>query len=164
MSIAHLGIASPDEERRGPDYERTPPYDLLAEQSALGGMLLSKDAVADVTGVLKGHDFYVPKHEVIYEAVLSLYSQGEPTDVITVTDALSKSGDLQRAGGAEYLHTLTSIVPTAANAGFYADIVGEKALLRRLVEAGTRIVQIRGRGRSARSREYRAVRDLRRHR
>ncbi|GAA1586272.1 replicative DNA helicase [Leucobacter aridicollis] len=142
MSIAHLGIASPDEEQRGGDYERTPPYDLLAEQSAIGGMLLSKDAVADVTGVLRGSDFYVPKHEVIYESVLSLYSQGEPTDVITVTDALAKAGDLQRAGGAEYLHTLTSIVPTAANAGFYADIVGEKALLRRLVEAGTRIVQM----------------------
>ena len=142
VSIAHLGIASPDEERSGSEYERTPPYDLLAEQSAIGGMLLSKDAVADVTGVLRGSDFYVPKHEVIYESVLALYSQGEPTDVITVTDALSKAGDLQRAGGAEYLHTLTSIVPTAANAGFYADIVAEKALLRRLVEAGTRIVQM----------------------
>lgn len=142
MSIAHLGISEATEERRGPDHERMPPYDLLAEQSAIGGMLLSKDAVADVTGVLKGQDFYVPKHEVIFEAVLSLYSQGEPTDVITVTDALTKTGDLQRAGGVEYLHTLTSIVPTAANAGFYADIVGEKALLRRLVEAGTRIVQM----------------------
>src|SRR5690554_6098883 len=122
--------------------ERTPPYDLLAEQSALGGMLLSKDAVADVTGLLKGADLYVPKHEVIYEAVLALYSRGEPTDVITVTDELAKAGDLQRAGGAEYLHTLTSIVPTAANASFYAEIVAEKALLRRLVEAGTRIVQM----------------------
>ena len=165
MSIAHLGIASPDEDRRGTDYERTPPYDLLAEQSALGGMLLSKDAVADVTGVLKGHDFYVPKHEVIYEAVLSLYSQGEPTDVITVTDALSKSGDLQRAGGAEYLHTLTSIVPTAANAGFYADIVGEGAAAQaRRGRHAHRADGVRGRGRGARSREHRAVRDLRRDR
>ena len=142
MSIAHLGISSNTGEQQDSNYERMPPYDLLAEQSAIGGMLLSKDAVADVTGVLRGTDFYVPKHEVIYEAVLSLYSQGEPTDVITVTDALTKAGDLQRAGGAEYLHTLTSIVPTAANAGYYADIVGEKALLRRLVEAGTRIVQM----------------------
>ncbi|WP_449276792.1 replicative DNA helicase [Leucobacter sp. GX24907] len=142
MSIAHLGIpdAMSDESQRS--HERTPPYDLLAEQSALGGMLLSKDAVADVTGQLRGADFYVPKHEVIYDAVLALYSRGEPTDVITVTDELTKAGDLQRAGGAEYLHTITSIVPTAANAGFYAEIVGEKALLRRLVEAGTRIVQM----------------------
>jgi replicative DNA helicase len=144
VSIAHLGIpALGDEFDESPrNYERVPPYDLLAEQSALGGMLLSKDAVADVTGLLRGVDFYVPKHEVIYDAILILYAQGEPTDAITVTDQLTKTGDLQRAGGAEYLHTLTSIVPTAANASFYADIVAEKALLRRLVEAGTRITQM----------------------
>jgi replicative DNA helicase len=144
LTIAHLGIpdAPPEyaEDIRG--FERTPPYDLLAEQSVLGGMLLSKDATADVTGILHGSDFYVPKHEVIYEAILTLYAQGEPTDVITITDQLTKTSDLQRAGGVEYLHTLTSIVPTAANASFYAEIVGEKALLRRLVEAGTRITQM----------------------
>ncbi|NLA65477.1 MAG: replicative DNA helicase [Leucobacter sp.] len=144
MSIAHLGIpdALPEFEDDVRSFERMPPQDLLAEQSVLGGMLLSNDAVADVTGVLRGADFYVPKHEVIYEAVLTLYAQGEPTDVITITDQLTKSGDLQRAGGVEYLHTLTSIVPTAANASFYAEIVAEKALLRRLVEAGTRITQM----------------------
>ncbi|MBC9927002.1 MULTISPECIES: replicative DNA helicase [unclassified Leucobacter] len=142
MSIAHLGIPEPEEAGYSRGHERTPPHDLLAEQSVLGGMLLSKDATADVTGLLRGVDFYVPKHEVIYEAILSLYSQGEPTDVITVTDQLTKNGELQRAGGVEYLHTVVSIVPTAANAGFYAEIVAEKALLRRLVEAGTRIVQM----------------------
>jgi replicative DNA helicase len=143
MSIAHLGIAG-DSREKGEyrDRDRTPPHDLLAEQSALGGMLLSKDAVADVVETVKGVDFYVPKHEVIFEAVLSLYAMGEPTDVITVTDALTKSGELSRAGGADYLHTLTGIVPTAANAGFYAEIVAERAVLRRLVEAGTRIVQM----------------------
>ena len=87
-------------------------------------------------------DFYIPKHELIFEAILSLYSHGEPTDVVAVTDELIKTGELQRAGGADYLHTLTSIVPTAANAGYYASIVAERALLRRLVEAGTRIVQM----------------------
>ena len=142
MSIAHLGIPDSRSDESQYGNERTPPYDLLAEQSALGGMLLSKDAVADVTGILRGPDFYVPKHEVIYEALLALYARGEPTDAITVTDQLTKMGDLQRAGGAEYLHTITSIVPTAANASFYAEIVAEKALLRRLVEAGTRIVQM----------------------
>jgi len=144
VSIAHLGIpdAPPEYEEETRQFERVPPHDLLAEQSVLGGMLLSKDAVADVTGQLRPGDFYVPKHEVIYEAVLTLYAQGEPTDAITVTDQLRKMGDLQRAGGAEYLHTLTSIVPTAANATFYAEIVAEKALLRRLVEAGTRITQM----------------------
>lgn len=144
MSMMHLGIpdAAPEYGGDPRGFERTPPYDLLAEQSALGGMLLSKDAVADVTSLLRGSDFYVPKHEVVYEAILTLYAQGEPTDVITVTDQLTKQGDLQRAGGAEYLHSLTSIVPTAANASFYAEIVAEKALLRRLVEAGTRITQM----------------------
>src|SRR5689334_24330238 len=100
------------------EFERTPPHDLLAEQSALGGMLLSKDAVADVIETVRGVDFYLPKHELIFEAILTLYSHGEPTDVITVTDALSKAATLGRAGGAEYLHTLTALVPTAANAGF----------------------------------------------
>ncbi|WP_221584775.1 replicative DNA helicase [Microbacterium sp. G2-8] len=126
----------------GREAERTPPHDLLSEQSTLGGMLLSKDAVADVVETLRGADFYIPKHEIIFEAILTLYSHGEPTDVIAVTDELIKTGDLQRAGGADYLHSLTSIVPTAANAGYYASIVQERALLRRLVDAGTRIVQM----------------------
>ena len=142
MSIAHLGPADDGAQTTRRGTERTPPHDLLAEQSALGGMLLSKDAVADVIETVRGVDFYLPKHEIIYDAVLALYSHGEPTDVITVTDQLSKDGLLSRAGGAEYLHTLTSLVPTAANAGFYATIVAEKAVLRRLVEAGTRIVQM----------------------
>lgn len=140
MSIADISDDRLGGSGRGP--ERMPPHDLLAEQSALGGMLLSKDAVADVIETLRGTDFYVPKHELIFEAVLSLYSHGEPTDVVAVTDELIKTGDLQRAGGADYLHSLTSIVPTAANAGYYASIVNERALLRRLVEAGTRIVQM----------------------
>lgn len=142
MSIAHIGIAGERDQAENRSLERTPPHDLLAEQSALGGMLLSKDAVADVVEAVRGYDFYVPKHEIIYDAVLALYARGEPTDVITVTDELTKIGELARAGGAEYLHTLTSLVPTAANAGYYAAIVAEKALLRRLVEAGTRITQM----------------------
>jgi len=148
VSIAHLGVAGPEaRDGRGeswgePRAERTPPHDLLAEQSTIGGMLLSKDAVADVLETVKAADFYIPKHELIFDAILSLYSRGEPTDVIAVTDELTKQGELSRAGGVEYLHTLTSVVPTAANAGYYATIVHEKAVLRRLVEAGTRIVQM----------------------
>ncbi len=149
-----MSIADIAEERLGkaPRPERTPPHDTLAEQSALGGMLLSKDAVADVIESLRGPDFYVPKHELIFEAILTLYSHGEPTDVVAVTDELIKTGELQRAGGADYLHTLTStIVPTAANAGYYASIVAERAMLRRLVEAGTRIVQMGYAARATRS-------------
>jgi replicative DNA helicase len=124
------------------DFERTPPQDLLAEQCTLGGMLLSKDAIADVVETLKAHDFYKPAHETIYNAILDLFGRGEPVDPITVSAELTKQGEINRIGGAPYLHTLMSSVPTAANAGYYAKIVRERAILRRLVEAGTKIVQL----------------------
>jgi replicative DNA helicase len=122
--------------------DRVLPNDQQAEQSVLGGMLLSQDAVADVFEYIGSHDFYAPKHELIFSAIYSLYGRGEPTDVITVTAELTRTGNLVRAGGADYLHSLTSVVPTAANAGFYAKIVQEKAVLRRLVEAGTSIASM----------------------
>jgi len=127
---------------RRPDYDRTPPQDIPAEQSVLGGMMLSKDAIADVVEQLRGTDFYRPAHELTYDAILDLYGRGEPADAVTVAAELTKRGELQRIGGAPYLHTLISMVPTAANAGYYARIVRERAVLRRLVEAGTRIVQL----------------------
>jgi len=142
MSIPQLGIVSDFGDGFTNSGERTPPHDLLAEQSTLGGMLLSKDAVADVVEILRGKDFYHPKHEIIFDAVLSLYSHGEPTDVITVSEELTKTGLLQRAGGADYLHSIVSLVPTAASAGYYAQIVADKAILRRLVDAGTRIANM----------------------
>ncbi|MGL5850362.1 MAG: replicative DNA helicase, partial [Phycicoccus sp.] len=87
-------------------------------------------------------DFYRPAHELIFDAVLDLFGRGEPADAITVADELGKRGDLTRVGGQAYLHQLIQSVPTAANAGYYAEIVHERAVLRRLVEAGTRIVQM----------------------
>lgn len=120
---------------------RQPPQDVSAEQSVLGGMLLSKDAIADVLAKLRPTDFYRPAHQTVYEAILGLYGQGAPADAVTVAAELSRRGLLTRIGGAPYLHTLIATVPTAANCGFYASIVAEKAVLRRLVEAGTRIVQ-----------------------
>ena len=118
---------------REPDFARTPPQDLVAEQSVLGGMMLSKDAIADVVEVLRGNDFYRPSHESIYEAILDLYGRGEPADAVTVADELTKRGEITKTGGAAYLHQLIQSVPTAANAGFYAEIVAERAVLRRLV-------------------------------
>ncbi|MFM8597462.1 MAG: replicative DNA helicase [Mycobacterium sp.] len=123
------------------DFTRQPPQDLVAEQSVLGGMLLSKDAIADVLERLRPGDFYRPAHQNVYDAILDLYGRGEPADPVTVAAELDRRGLLRRIGGAPYLHTLISTVPTAANAGYYAGIVAEKALLRRLVEAGTRVVQ-----------------------
>ncbi|WP_420813841.1 DnaB-like helicase N-terminal domain-containing protein, partial [Phytoactinopolyspora endophytica] len=119
----------------------TPPQDVAAEQSVLGAMLLSKDAVADVVEVLRGTDFYRPAHELVYESIIDLYGRGEPADAVTVAAVLQKNGELGRVGGAPYLHTLVSSVPSAANAGYYANIVREQAILRRLVEAGTRVTQ-----------------------
>ena len=131
------GEAPPSSE----DFGRQPPQDMVAEQSVLGGMLLSKDAIADVLEKLRPGDFYRPAHQSIYDAVLDLYGRGEPADAVTVSAELDRRGLLRRIGGAPYLHTLISTVPTAANAGYYAGIVAEKALLRRLIEAGTRVVQ-----------------------
>jgi replicative DNA helicase len=123
-------------------FERTPPQDIAAEQCVLGGMLLSKDAIADVVEVLRPGDFYKPAHQTVYDVVLDLYGRGEPADPVTVSAELTRRGELARAGGAPYLHTLISSVPTAANAAYYARIVRERAVLRRLVEAGTKIVQM----------------------
>lgn len=120
---------------------RTLPNDLNAEMATLGGMLLSQEAVAEVFEEVRAGDFYAPKHEIIFNAILSLFGKGEPTDVIAVTDELSKTGNLLKGGGADYLHSLASYVPTAASASYYASIVAEKAVLRRLIEAGTRIAQ-----------------------
>ncbi|HET9861592.1 MAG TPA: replicative DNA helicase [Nocardioidaceae bacterium] len=121
--------------------DRTPPQDNNAEQSVLGSMLLSKDAIADVIESVRGTDFYRPAHETIFDAVVDLYGRGEPADPVTVSAELQRRGELARIGGAPYLHTLSASVPIAANAGYYAEIVREKAILRRLVDAGTRIVQ-----------------------
>ncbi len=135
MSVAEI---SP----RGEAFDRTPPHDVAAEQCVLGGMLLSKDAISDVIEVIHPQDHYRPAHQIIHEVILDLYARGEPADAITVGSELTKRGDLSRAGGAPYLHTLIASVPTAANAGYYARIVRERAILRRLVEVGTRIVQL----------------------
>jgi replicative DNA helicase len=139
--VDDLGRSGMDAGPPSEDYGRQPPQDMAAEQSVLGGMLLSKDAIADVLERLRSGDFYRPAHQSVYDAVLDLYARGEPADAVTVSAELDRRGLLKRVGGAPYLHTLISTVPTAANAGYYAGIVAEKALLRRLVEAGTRVVQ-----------------------
>nr|WP_308250781.1 replicative DNA helicase [Nonomuraea rhizosphaerae] len=133
-------VSIDDEGGAGPGFERTPPSNIEAEQSVLGGMLLSKDAIADVVEIIRSDDFYRPAHQMIYDVITDLYGRGEPADAVTVFDELQKRGEMARVGGAAYLHTLTAVVPTAANAGYYAKIVREQAILRRLIEAGTRIV------------------------
>ena len=107
MSIAEFPQATSNRgNSNSVEFERTPPQDVIAEQSVLGGMLLSKDAIGDVIEILRERDFYRPAHELIYNAIIELYGRGEPADPVTVAAELTKRGDIARAGGAPYLHTL----------------------------------------------------------
>ncbi|MDR1212956.1 MAG: replicative DNA helicase [Propionibacteriaceae bacterium] len=126
----------------GPAIDRTPPQDLAAEQSVLGAMMMSKDAIANVVELVRGADFYKPAHELIFDRILDLYGRGDPADPITVAAELTKQGEIGRVGGHVYIHDLLSSVAIAANAAYYAEIVHEKAILRRLVEAALKISQL----------------------
>ena len=121
---------------------RIPPHNLDAEQSVLGAMLESKEAIANVVEVVAGKDFYKPAHGQIFEIILELYGRGEPADAITVADELARRGLLDQMGGKPYLLGLLEAYPTASAAARYARIVEEHALLRRLVEAGGRVQEI----------------------
>jgi replicative DNA helicase len=125
-----------------PTYERVPPHNIEAEESVLGSMLLSRDAIAEVLELLHEEDFYRPAHRTVFRSVLDLYSHGQAVDPVTVAEELRRSGELADVGGAPFVHTLVSSVPTAANAGYYARITKEAGILRRLIDVGTRIVQL----------------------
>ncbi|MGH3457301.1 replicative DNA helicase [Aeromicrobium sp.] len=138
MSVADLYAAAPDagEDTSG---ARVPPQDIIAEQSVLGAMLLSKDAIDPATDALQGRDFYRPSHELVFDTITALALRGEPADAITVGAELGRRGELARVGGAPYLHTLVAGVPVTASIDYYAEIVREKAILRRLISVGERI-------------------------
>lgn len=119
--------------------ERIPPQDLHAEMAVLGGMMSSADAVTEVTDILTGTEYYRPAHEMIHKAILGLYAAGEPTDPISLTNTIPPD-QLARIGGRDYLHRCYGTIPTAANTGYYAEIVQKKATLRRVIEAGTSLV------------------------
>ncbi|WP_412538132.1 replicative DNA helicase [Longispora sp. K20-0274] len=122
--------------------DAVPPQDVAAEQITLGLMLLSKDAITEAVSVVGHDDFYKPVHVTIYLAILHLWSAGEPADPITVTAALMDAGEADRCGGAPYLHTLISSCPAGASVTPYAQVVAERSVLRRLGEAGHRVVQL----------------------
>jgi replicative DNA helicase len=122
---------------------RIPPHNLDAEQSVLGAMLESKEAIANVIEIIAEPSyFYKPAHAEIYETVMALYGRGEAVDAITVADELARRGKLDVIGGKPYIHGLLEAYPTAAAAGHYARIVEELALLRRLIEAGGHVQEI----------------------
>ncbi|MFF8925557.1 DnaB-like helicase N-terminal domain-containing protein [Streptomyces albidoflavus] len=123
-------------------FDRVPPQDLDAEMSVLGGMLLSRTAVAEVARILTGVEFYKPTHETIYQAILTVDGRGDvQADPITVTAELTRTGDITRVGGPVYLHELVQAVPSAANAEHYAEIVAALAARRGGIEEATRTIQ-----------------------
>lgn len=153
MSLA--AVPSPED-----DFAQTDPHDLPAEQAVIGSMLLSAAAVAECLSVLGADDFYRPGHRVIFEAARDMTRQGKPVDAVTVLAWLEEAGDVRATGGAPYLHTLIASVPAVANAGYYAGIVRDLAVRRRLLEAGRRIVQLaRTRDGDAHGLTERAVRE-----
>jgi|YelNatPaOPRAMG01_1025707.scaffolds.fasta_scaffold00315_59 replicative DNA helicase len=119
-----------------------PPYNLEAEESVLGAMLLSRDAIARVIEILDSRSFYRKVHRDIYEAIIELFERGEPVDLISVSDLLSKKGLLESAGGYTYLSSLLDKVPTPSNAAYYAKIIQEKAILRELIDASIKIKEL----------------------
>jgi replicative DNA helicase len=141
MAMRHVSDGGP-RASASPTYDRVPPHNVEAEESVLGSMLMSKDAIAEVLELLHEEDFYRPAHRTVFRSVLELYSHGQAVDAITVAEGLRRGGELADVGGAPFLHTLVSSVPTAANAAFYARIVKEAGILRRLIDVGTRIVQL----------------------
>jgi replicative DNA helicase len=124
------------------EFGRTLPHDLDAERGALGSMLLSPNAIDEVTAIIKPRDHYRPAHQIIHEAILALVAEGEPADAITVGNLLIERGELGRAGGGGYLHTILASVPTWAFGASYARIVQRLAVRRRAIEVGTGIVQL----------------------
>ena len=123
-------------------YDRTPPSNLDAEVSVIGSMLLSRDAIAEVTEVLLPDDFYRGAHRTMYEAIRDLYDRGEPVDAVLLSDELSRRGQLDDVGGALAIADLLDKVPTAANALYYARIVSEHAIRRRLIDVGTAVTRL----------------------
>ena len=127
---------------RGSASPRVPPHNLEAEESLLGAMLLSKDAIASAVEICGADDFYKPAHGHVFEAVTSLYSQGEPADPVTVADELRRAGLLDAIGGPVMLVSLQANTPATSNAARYARIVEEHALLRRLIGVAGEIAEL----------------------
>lgn len=123
------------------DTGRIPPHNADAEKSVLGSIILDKNALIEVLEVLKPDDFYSQMHKEIYEAIIELYRKNEPVDILTLAEELKKRKALEMIGGRAYLGHLSSSVPSTSNVAYYAKIVEEKAVLRRLIGASSDIIE-----------------------
>lgn len=117
------------------DELRVPPNNIEAEQSVLGSMLLDKNAISTASEILRGDDFYKEAHKLIYDSIIELFDKDEPADIVTIVEALRTKGILDTVGGITYITNLVSAVPTTANIKHYANIVEEKATLRKLIKS-----------------------------
>ncbi len=122
--------------------EKMPPHNLEAEQSLLGSLLIDQNAIIKVADLISQNDFYDPKHQIIYSALLSLYEKRQPLDILNATNILKEKKQLEKAGGRAYLASLTNVVPSASHIVSYAEIVARKAMLRRLIEASAEITAL----------------------
>jgi len=125
-----------------PNAGRIPPHNIEAEESLLGAMLLSKEAIAAAVETVAAADFYKPAHAHLFEAIVTLYGAGEPVDPLTVSEALRRHDLLDPLGGKQAILRIQAATPAASNAGFYARIVADHALLRRLVAVGSEIAEL----------------------
>lgn len=123
-------------------YDQLPPHSLEAEESVLGSMLLSQEAIVDVTEIIKADDFYKESNSLIFAAAASLFSSGEPVDPLTVAEYLRAQGQLEKVGDRTYILNLMSVVPTPANARYYAEVVGRLATYRRLIDAAGKVAAV----------------------
>lgn len=124
------------------ELDKVPPNSLDAEKSTLGSMLLDRDAIAKVIEILKADDFYRQAHSIIFNAINRLFDKGEPVDLVTITEELREREELESVGGASYITSLVNSVPTAANVEYYAKIVEEKSILRRLIKTSHQMSQL----------------------
>lgn len=121
---------------------RTNPHNIEAEQALLGAIMLKPDVMHDISVSIFPESFYADKHRAIYESILSIFSKGNPIDLVSLTSKLKEKNELERIGGSVYITELSELVPAAGNAHYYAEIVQNKAILRGLIRAAETIAEL----------------------
>jgi replicative DNA helicase len=122
--------------------EGIPPQSIEAEQSTLGSMMLSRDAIIEAAAIIKEEDFYRPSHGAIFDAIVTLEERDEPVDLITIQEELRKRKQLDAVGGTEYLMSLIATVPSASRVEHYAQIVEEKAIKRKILDSARKMYSL----------------------
>jgi replicative DNA helicase len=124
------------------DNLRVPPQNIEAERSVLGALMLDKDSIIKVANLIRNGDFYKDDHNMIYEAMVELYEQREPIDLLSLSNRLEEKGQLEKVGGSSYLTSLVNSVPSSSNITHYAKVVQKKSTLRKLINTAAEIVEL----------------------